>query len=173
MNKATLKTSAKLQIYTDGAIRPERGISGLAAIVRDETGQIHHWWSKRAGPLTCNEAEYAAAIYALEQALKQQELRRAPEIEIVSDSRVLVDQMSGRAAARAPALSQARSRLQALAARFHKVSFRHISREQNRLADALAFDAVSGSIPPKTRPASECPPHPETWDQLTQLWRKP
>ncbi|HNT24670.1 MAG TPA: reverse transcriptase-like protein [Anaerolineales bacterium] len=172
MNKTAIKTPAKLQIYTDGAIRPERGISGLAAIVRDETGKIYHWWSKRAGPLTCNEAEYAAAIYALEQALRRQELRHAPEIEIVSDSRVLVDQMSGRAAARAPALCQARSRLQALVARFHKVSFRHIAREQNRLADALAFDAVSGSITSKPRPASECP-HPETWDQLTQLWRKP
>ena len=32
-----------LLVYTDGAIRSERGVSGLAAIVRDETGKVLYW----------------------------------------------------------------------------------------------------------------------------------
>ena len=161
----------KIRIYTDGAIRPGQGTSGLAAIVRDQAGQICFWWSRRAGALTCNEAEYAAVIFALEQLQHLPGHQRIPEIEIFSDSRVVVDQMSGRAAAHAPALRQAQHQLHKLVGLFRKVSFHHISREQNRLADALAFEAVTGDHVPGPKPALECP-HPDTWDQLVQLWSK-
>lgn len=131
---------ALLLVYTDGAIRPERGLSGLAAIVREEGGRILHWKCRRAGRMTCNEAEYAAAIMALEfmRSLRPQEIR------LYSDSQVLVQQMSGLAAARAPALRQAQMRLRSLVLEFQKVSFHHIPRERNRLADALANEAVDG-----------------------------
>ena len=171
MNTRPKKPAGKICIYTDGAIRPEQGISGLGAIVRDEAGTICYWWSGKAGYLTCNEAEYAAVIFALEQLRRVTGSQHIREIEIVSDSRVMVEQMSGRAAAHAPTLRKMQSRLQGLVAGFHKVSFRHISREQNRLADALAFEAVSGDDSPGPKPVLACP-HPETWDQLIQLWRK-
>ena len=165
------KSARKIRIYTDGAIRPAQGVSGLAAIARDETGRICYWWSGKAGALTCNEAEYAAAIFALEQLQKLPDYKSITEIEIFSDSKVMVDQMSGRAAAHAPGLRQAMARLRALAATFPKVSFHHISRERNRLADALAFEAVSGDYAAGPEPVLECP-YPETWDQLIRLWSK-
>lgn len=170
--KTHRKPDQKIRIYTDGAIRPRQGISGLAAIVRDETGQIRYWWSGRAGALTCNEAEYAAAIFALEQLQNLHDYQRIAEVQIFSDSQVMVDQMCGRAAANAPALRRALEKLRGLSANFHKVTFHHISRERNRLADALAFEAVSGDYTPGPKPVLECP-HPETWDQLIQLWGKP
>lgn len=129
-------------VYTDGAIRSERGVSGLAAIVQDETGKVLHWWSRRDGKMTCNEAEYAAAILAFESLCA---LRSHPrEVRVFSDSQVLVEQMSGRAAARAPGLRQAQMRLRGLTLEFEKVSFHHIPREKNRLADALANEAADG-----------------------------
>lgn len=129
-----------LLVYTDGAIRAETGVSGLAAIVRDETGRIMHWWSRRDKKMTCNEAEYAAAIMALEflRTLHPREIR------LYSDSLVLVQQMNGSASARAPALRQAQMRLRGLILYFEKVTFHHIPREQNRLADALANEAADG-----------------------------
>jgi ribonuclease HI len=172
VNNRPTKFARKIRIYTDAAIRPDQGTSGLAAIVRSEDGQIRYWWSERAGTLTCNEAEYAAVIFALEQLKKLQDHNSIQEIEIISDSRVVVDQMSGRAAAHAPNLRQAQNRLRVLVAGFHKVSFHHIGREQNRLADALAFEAVNGDYSPSPRPVLECP-HPDAWDQLIQLWSKP
>jgi ribonuclease HI len=172
VNTRPKKPTGKIRIYTDGAIRPEQGISGLGAIVRDEAGTICYWWSGKAGALTCNEAEYAAAIFALEQLQRLKGYQHIAEIEIISDSRVLVDQMSGRAAAHAPALRRMQGHLRRLVAGFRKVSFRHISREQNRLADAMAFEAVSGDYSQGPKPVLECP-HPETWDQLIQLWRLP
>ncbi len=137
-----LPRPACLFIYTDGAIRPERGLSGLAAIVRDETGKILHWWSRRDGKMTCNEAEYAAAILAFESLRATRGIPR--EVRVFSDSQVLVQQMSGRAAARAPGLRQAQMRLRGLTLEFEKVSFHYIPREQNRLADALANEAADG-----------------------------
>ncbi len=127
-------------INTDGAIRLERGASGLAAIVRDEKGQIIHWWGRRDKRMTCNEAEYAAAIMALEHICA---LRNPPrELKLYSDSQVMVHQMCGIATAHAPALRQSQIRLRELTIQFEKVTFHHIPREQNRLADALANDAV-------------------------------
>lgn len=127
-------------VNTDGALRLESGKTGLAAIIRDEKSQILYWWSKRDKGMTCNEAEYAAAIMALE---KIHALRTPPHsLRILSDSQVLVHQMSGIATARAPALRQLQMKLRGLLVQFEKVDFQYIPREKNRLADALANDAA-------------------------------
>ncbi|MBU2609320.1 MAG: ribonuclease HI family protein [Chloroflexi bacterium] len=135
-----LRGLSRVRVYTDGAIRPERGISGLAAVVRDERGEIRHWWRRRAGRMTCNEAEYAAIIFALES------LRplHPAQVEVYSDSQVVVHQMRGLARAQAPALRQAQVRLRGLVVQFERVTFHHIPREQNLLADALANDVLDG-----------------------------
>lgn len=129
-------------VHTDGAIRADLGVSGLSAVVRDEKGQFIYLWSKRDQRMTCNEAEYAAAIMALEKIVA---LRIRPNsLKVYSDSQVLVHQMSGIASARAPALRQAQMRLRGLVVLFERVTFHHIPREENRLADALANDAADG-----------------------------
>jgi ribonuclease HI len=132
-------------IHTDGATRLERGVSGLAAIVRDEKGAIIHWWCRRDKRMTCNEAEYAAAIMALEYIRALQNPPR--ELKLYSDSQVMVHQMQGIASAHAPALRQAQMRMRGLVVQFEKVTFHHIPREKNRLADALANDAADGKEP--------------------------
>jgi len=138
------KIQDKLFVYVDGAIRPRRGLSGLAAVARDSQGRIRYWWSKRAGKMTCNEAEYGAAILALESLLRLQ----IREVDLYSDSQVMVMQMNGRAMTHASGLKQAQIRVRALLIQFDKVSFHHIPREENRLADALACDTVDGRVSP-------------------------
>jgi ribonuclease HI len=129
-----------VRVFTDGAIRPGAGVSGLAAIVRDERWAIRLWWSQRAGRMSCNEAEYAAAIMALDK-LRQWQPRK---VDVYSDSRLLVDQMGGRATARSLTMRSAHVRLRTMAAEFERVTFHHIPREQNRVADALANEAAEG-----------------------------
>lgn len=126
------------RVYTDGAIRPEQSISGLSAVVVDESGGIALWWYRSAGKLTCNEAEYAAALLALEQLMPFRPL----EIDLYSDSQVMVRQMSGLAATRAAALKQMQARLRERVIAFERVTFHHIGREENRVADALANEAI-------------------------------
>ncbi len=127
------------QVYTDGAIRPEAGLSGLSAVVYDERGTIALWWYQAAERLTCNEAEYRAAIFALGQLLPFRPL----SLSILSDSQVMVRQMRGEAAVRSPALRLLHQTLRGLVAQFEAVTFCHISREQNRVADALAYEAIA------------------------------
>lgn len=130
----------RLLIYTDGAIRPQIGVSGLAAVVHDQTGLIHAIWSRRAGRMTSNEAEYAAAILALENLIRV----GVNDLIMFSDSQVMVHQMLGIASAQAPSLKQAQARLRSLIVQYEHVTFNHIPREQNRLADALANEAADG-----------------------------
>lgn len=129
--------------YTDGAIRPGRGISGLGVVVRDEQGQIVGWLARRAGGMTCNEAEYEAIILAVEELAGWQ----PASLVIFTDSRVVVDQAQGRASARAPGLQQRLVRLRAATIALPHVEFRHIPRGRNRLADALANDVADGFVP--------------------------
>lgn len=127
-------------VHTDGAIRPRQGVSGLAAVARDDGSQIQAIWACRAWRMTCNEAEYAAAVLALEHLMRT----GVSEVAVFSDSQVMVHQMTGIASAQAPALKQAQATLRALVVRFERVTFHHIPREQNRLADALANEAADG-----------------------------
>ncbi len=170
-SRGSRKSVRKVIVNTDGAIRPDRHTSGLAAIVRDEQGKICYWWQQRAGSLTCNEAEYAAAIFALERLLQIKNQEHIGEVEVLCDSRVVVDQMQGRAEAHAPGLRQAKARLRTLTERFEKVTFHHISREQNRLADALAFEAVEGWNHQKAEPATR-EQHADIVEEFFSTWRQ-
>lgn len=134
----------RVMVHTDAAIRLEQGVSGLAAVVHtdpENTETVRRLlaiWTQRAGRLTCNEAEYAAACLALAHLLPYKPV----EILLMSDSQVMVHQMTGVASAISPRLKQAQARLRTLVVQFGCVSFQHIPREQNRLADALANEAA-------------------------------
>ena len=169
MNKREKAIPQVVKIYTDGAIRPGKKASGLAVIVRDEQDRIHHWWKRREGALTCNEAEYAAVIFAFNKLLQTYGAKKISTVSVYSDSRILVDQMSGRAAAHSPGLRKAMQHLRPLISRFNKVTFHHISREQNRLADALAFEAVEG-LPHENQPEHQ-QPDLDLWEQYEATWR--
>jgi ribonuclease HI len=113
-------------------------------VVRDEAGRILEVLSKRARPQTCNEAEYAALIWALEL------VGRDPlpaEVHFFSDSEIVVNQMRGLFSVHSPALKPLHRRACALAHAIPRVTFTHISREQNRLADALAGEALWSESP--------------------------
>jgi ribonuclease HI len=164
------KLSNKWRVNTDGAIRPDRNASGLAAIVRNEAGQILYWWQKRVHGMTCNEAEYAAVIFAMEQIIKISSKHPVGALEVYCDSRLVVDQMQGRAATHSPALQKAQARLKSLVSRLRLVEFHHISREQNRLADALAFEAVEGWQVQKSGPKTN-EPHADVVKEFFSSWR--
>ena len=130
----------KLIVQFDGAIGTTNRASGLGVVMRDEAGHILEVRRKRAGPQTCNEAEYAALIWALEL------LGRNPpaEVHFLSDSEIVVNQMRGFFSVRSPALKHLHRRACAMTRIIPRVTFTHIPREQNCLADALAAEALHG-----------------------------
>ncbi len=125
-------------VQFDGAIGANRQASGLGVVIRDPSGRVLEVWSKQARPQTCNEAEYEALIWALEL------LGRDPpaEAHFFSDSEIVVNQMRGYFSVRSPALKRLHRRACALARAILRVTFIHISREKNCLADALAVEAL-------------------------------
>jgi len=129
----------KLIIHTDGAIRNDPPVTGVGVVIRDGQGQVLDWISEASeGRLTCNEAEYAALIRALEAA----QAYRPREVHLYLDSLIVVNQMRGRFAVRSPALRRLNAQAQQLARRFRQVTFTYVRRKRNRLADALANEAV-------------------------------
>lgn len=128
------RTVRQFTVYTDGAIRNGMGRTGLGAVAFDEQGKVFQLWSQSADQMTNNEAEYRAAILALE-ALRPY---RPARLQMFCDSKVLVDQMNGLARVRAVSLRGPNARLRALTMEFEQVTFQHIPRGRNRLADALA-----------------------------------
>jgi ribonuclease HI len=117
------------------------GIAGVAAVLRGPYGEILTWRHGCVPAATSNAAEYQAVIFGLQLVLERYGQAR---VRCLSDSRVAVDQLSGRAAVRAASLAPLHALAAALAARLTQITFVHIPREVNRLADALAWEALEG-----------------------------
>ena len=125
-------------IYTDGASRGNPGPAAIGAVIFDETGRQVHTVSRRIGRATNNEAEYQAAIAALEAALAL----GARRVELRMDSELVVRQLSGRYKVRNPGLIPLHNRIRYLRKLFDSVSIVHVPRAQNREADRLANEAL-------------------------------
>jgi len=131
----------KLVIEADGGSRGNPGVSGAGAVVIDAaTGAILKQISENVGIATNNVAEYSALIFALEAAF---EIDPDAEIVVRMDSKLVVEQMSGRWKIKHPDMLSLGARVQKLIAG-KSVEFIWIPREQNALADELANKAMDG-----------------------------
>ena len=132
------RSDPRLILYTDGASRGNPGPSAIGAVILGPDGQERHTISRRIGPGTNNEAEYRAAIAALEAALAL----GGRWIELRTDSELLVRQLDGRYRVKNPRLIPLHNRMLDLRSRFERFQAVHVPREQNRRADALANQAL-------------------------------
>lgn len=128
-----------LFVYADASVQPT--VTGLGVVIRDRRGRVLACRSKATRAMTCNEAEYAALIFALEQALTF----HPTTVHAYSDSRLVVDQVLGYIAVNRPPLKSLHRQVRALQARFPQCTLTHIPRERNQLADAAADEAVRKS----------------------------
>lgn len=140
-----------VHIYADAAVSHRR--AGLGLAFKDERGWLVGWRMKPAGRMTNNEAEYHAVIFALEQAARMS----AQEVHIFCDNQVIVQQLRGLCEARAESMRRLLQQARALARLFPLVTFTHIPREENRLADALANEALLGPRRPMPNRAPFAP----------------
>ncbi len=124
--------------YSDGASKGNPGPAAIGAVIFDPEGHELYRLGKRLGTATNNEAEYRAAIAALEAALAL----GARRLELRMDSELVARQMSGRYRVRNPRLARLHARMLALRQRFEEVVVRHVPRTENKLADAMANQAL-------------------------------
>jgi probable phosphoglycerate mutase len=129
----------RLIIEADGGSRGNPGIAGAGAVVIDaETGKVLKEISEAVGIATNNVAEYTAVVLGLEAAF---EIDPAATVLVRMDSKLVVEQMSGRWKIKHPDMMALGARVQKLIAS-KDVEFVWIPREQNGLADALANKAM-------------------------------
>ena len=95
--------------------------------------------SKFLGKATNNQAEYAAVILGLKKALEF----NSTEIQIFLDSKLVVEQISGRWKIKDWQLKKLAEKARALLAKFQKWEITHIPRAQNKKADSLANQVLN------------------------------
>ena len=93
------------------------------------------------GTATNNVAEYRGLLAGLEAALE----RGVDELDVVSDSELLVKQMRGEYKVKNETLRQLHAEATTLADRLGKARYRAVRREHNELADSLVNDALDAS----------------------------
>lgn len=125
-------------VQVDAALTADGSAVGLGMIVRDRQGHIVRWVSRTSQGMTNNEAEYAALCLALETLIEA----KPQAVHIYSDSEVVVNQMRGWFRVNSADLRSWHRRACQLARRIPVVTFTHIPRKRNRLADALANEAL-------------------------------
>ncbi len=136
--------SERLIVQVDGTPGfPARGMAGLGVLVRNEQGMVLRWYCGRAPARTSNEAEYQALIAGLRLILRD---FQGGSVRCLTDSRLVVDQLCGLAAVRTEPMRSLYHTAQALVAQFppNAIELVTIPRDLNRLADALAWEALGG-----------------------------
>jgi len=137
----------KIVVYTDGGSRGNPGPAGVGVVVCNEKNQVVKKYSKEIGERTNNEAEYEAVIFALGK-LKQlfgKEKVRGMTFEFRSDSELVVRQLRGEYKIKEEKLFPLFIKVWNLRMEFGEMSFKEISREKNKEADALANEAMDQS----------------------------
>lgn len=126
---------SKLKIYTDGASRGNPGKSSASYVLCDTNNKIVKHGSKYIGRSTNNRAEYEAVIISFQEAAKL----TTGKIELFSDSKLLVNQLTGRWQVKNTELKKLHSRVKDLTKKFDSVSFRHVNRDNRyiEIADRL------------------------------------
>jgi ribonuclease HI len=134
----------ELVLHIDGASRGNPGPAAYGVVAESEAGAPVAALSKFLGEATNNQAEYAGLLAALDFA-RSNGYRR---LRILSDSELLVRQMSGEYKVKSDGLKPLWERARRAAAAFEACSLRHVPREENREADRLANRALDSALTP-------------------------
>jgi len=129
----------RLKIFSDGCSRGNPGQAGIGYLIYDERGEIISERSCKIGIRTNNEAEYIAVIKALEEAIRL----GAAEVEVFSDSELLVKQVRGEYAVRSDRLKPLYQKLIDLSQALERFEIKHVRRMENERADKLASLAIA------------------------------
>jgi len=128
----------KAKLSTDGGARGNPGPAAFGYVLETEDGTVLDARGEAIGVATNNVAEYRALIAGLEAALE----RGVTELEVVSDSELVVKQMRGEYKVKNAALRELSQEAARLARKLDHVVYTAVRREHNELADKLVNEAL-------------------------------
>ena len=128
----------KARLSTDGGARGNPGPAAYAYVLEAEDGTVLDARGEAIGVATNNVAEYRALTAGLAKAVEL----GVEEVEVVSDSELLVKQMRGEYRVKNEALRALFLEASALARKVGRVEYTAVRREHNELADSLVNEAL-------------------------------
>jgi ribonuclease HI len=131
----------KARLSTDGGARGNPGPAAAAYVLEAEDGTVLDARGTAIGVATNNVAEYRALVDGLRRAVEV----GVDELEVVSDSELLVKQMRGEYRVKNEALRALFIEASALASRIGRVRYTAVRRERNELADRLVNEALDAA----------------------------
>lgn len=131
----------RARLYTDGGARGNPGPAAYAYVIEDETGAVLAQHGETIGVATNNVAEYCGLIGGLEKAAELQ----VDRLEVISDSELMVKQMRGEYRVKNATLRELQQRAAGRAREVGEVSYTHVRRAHNELADRLVNEALDAA----------------------------
>ena len=119
------------KLFTDGGSRGNPGNSAIAYIIYKDS-ELFDLGAKFVGTATNNYAEYNALIEGLKLAQKHTD-----ELECYLDSELVVKQVTGIYKISSPDIKPLYDKIKALKVGFKKLTFTHVPRAQNKIADKM------------------------------------
>jgi len=132
----------KARLFTDGGARGNPGPAAYGYVLEAEDGTVLDARGEAIGTATNNVAEYSGLVAGLTRAVEI----GLDELEVVSDSELMVRQMTGVYRVKNQGLRELNLEATALARKIGKVTYRAVRREHNKLADQLVNDALDAAI---------------------------
>ena len=139
----------KARLFTDGGARGNPGPAAYGYVLEAEDGTVLAAHGEAIGVATNNVAEYRGLIAGLTKAVELS----VPEVEVVSDSELLVKQMRGEYKVKNETLQALSLEATGLARRLNSVKYTHVRRAHNELADSLVNEALDSIEADEPRPS--------------------
>jgi ribonuclease HI len=131
----------RAKLFTDGGARGNPGPAAFAYVLEAEDGTVLAAHGEAMGVATNNVAEYSALVAGLGKAVELD----VGELEVVSDSELMVKQMRGEYKIKNEALRELSLRASRLACELGSVTYTAVRREHNKLADQLVNEALDAA----------------------------
>ena len=128
----------KARLSTDGGARGNPGPAAYGYVLEAEDGTVLDARGEAIGVATNNVAEYRGLVAGLAKAVEL----GVSDLDVVSDSELVVKQMTGEYRVKNAALRELSLEASRLARQLPKVSYRAVRREHNELADRLVNEAL-------------------------------
>ncbi|MBQ3348108.1 reverse transcriptase-like protein [Candidatus Saccharibacteria bacterium] len=135
-------TASSVTVHVDGASRGNPGPSGIGYCIMDQSGHILEKGGEFIGFATSRVAEY----YAMKNGIEHARDLGIKSARFVSDSLMVVNQLNGIFTVKNRDILPIYDVIQKLLADFDSVSFTHISRSDNVIADTEANQAIDNIL---------------------------
>lgn len=130
--------SKEVKLFTDGGSRGNPGPSAIGFAVLDMSDQVINTSSRYLGITTNNQAEYQG----LKEGLEYCQAAQIRTVHVFMDSLLVINQMKGIYKVKNRDLWPIYEAVKELLPHFQEVTFSHVPRELNKIADAMVNECL-------------------------------